>query len=428
LSEPHFYWGNCFVCKKTSSTAAAMKRCTRCKSVYYCSQEHQKFHWKKHKNLCNYLADAGQEVQQFSFFSGMENSETERWKTFRMNAIITCEIMSGKPLELSEKEIFLFPRACRVCHGVQDKMFDCLSCYCVSYCSEQHEQEDHLRHQYSCRLLKIAMLADVYESCVNIGMPAIPSHVDKTDLGTAPDILEFLPQPLISQSEISKKELDHCFLSCQLSGVLTLLDNLHKYRPALKEKDTLVIHVAGASIYEMMGLIKWEYLLHRLPDVKGIEFSFVGPGLQDEDENQPAVPACHTCQSANKCIKYSVSPMRYSLFKQTDSYSSPDLVLVQNAGFSEFKDEAGFEGWDEGWADIKDLVPGSESLLIFTAYTASEAEKDLERLLKYCDVEVLVSHQNPMRSYRPCRDWENDQNKDVFYSNQFVTVVSSNAS
>ena len=38
LAEPHFYWGACYVCRRKSTKENSMKRCTRCKSVYYCSQ------------------------------------------------------------------------------------------------------------------------------------------------------------------------------------------------------------------------------------------------------------------------------------------------------------------------------------------------------------------------------------------------------
>ena len=147
----------------------------------------------------------------------------------------------------------------------------------------------------------------------------------------------------------------------------------------------------------------------------------------EEDENQPSVPTCQSCQSSGKSILYSVFPMRYSEFKKLDAYEPPDLVLVQNAGFSEFDDEGeGVSGWDEGWSDMKDLVPPYPSLLIFTAYTLGEAEKDLERFKKHCETDLLVScSENPMRSWRPCRDWENDQNNDVFYSNQYLSVARS---
>lgn len=37
----------CEVCKEASA-----QRCSRCKSVYYCSKDHQKAHWKQHKKTC----------------------------------------------------------------------------------------------------------------------------------------------------------------------------------------------------------------------------------------------------------------------------------------------------------------------------------------------------------------------------------------
>ena len=43
LAEQHFYWGNCLICKRTSSVTNAMKRCTRCKAAFYCSQVGSKY-------------------------------------------------------------------------------------------------------------------------------------------------------------------------------------------------------------------------------------------------------------------------------------------------------------------------------------------------------------------------------------------------
>ena len=72
------------------------------------------------------------------------------------------------------------------------------------------------------------------------------------------------------------------------------------------------------------------------------------------------------------------------------------------------------------------LHPGA--VLAFTSYTKTEAEADLERFTSQCqqEVEILTScEQNKMRSHRPIRDWEMDQENDVFYSNQLLTVVRS---
>ena len=56
----------------------------------------------------------------------------------------------------------------------------------------------------------------------------------------------------------SKSELDHCFLSCHISGALTLLHAMDRFRPELIKKKNLVIHIVGANMYEILGLIKWE--------------------------------------------------------------------------------------------------------------------------------------------------------------------------
>jgi len=429
-SASHYYWSCCYVCSRKSSQGNVMKRCSRCKCVSYCCQEHQKQNWKEHKRLCKYLSTAAANVEQYNFFSGFNSEDMESWKTFRMNAIKTCEILLSTTLTLAEKEIFLFPRACRTCNATQETMYDCTVCYCVSYCSPQHKQEHEEEHKSMCRNLRLAMVADTYESKVGISLPAIPSNVDKKYMGSAPDITHFIPEPFRSSNkEISKSELDHCFLSCHISGALTLLHAMDRFRPELIKKKNLEIHIVGANMYEILGLIKWEYLLHRLPEVESISYHFVGPDLENsvEDEEQPCVPCCGPCTDNNRSISYSLHPTKYGEFKKQDDYEAPDLILVQNAGFSEYPDNEETIEWTEGWADLPNLVPQSGGLLVFTSYTGGEANKDVERVQKYCDVRVLVSEENPMRSLRPCRDWERDLNKDVFYSNQYYTVVQFNS-
>lgn len=42
----------CAVCGVPKFLAASMMVCSRCKSAYYCSREHQKAHWRVHKRTC----------------------------------------------------------------------------------------------------------------------------------------------------------------------------------------------------------------------------------------------------------------------------------------------------------------------------------------------------------------------------------------
>ena len=43
------------------------------------------------------------------------------WTQFRMNAVKMCQILMGRSLQEWEKEVFLFPRTCRVCHTSRNK-------------------------------------------------------------------------------------------------------------------------------------------------------------------------------------------------------------------------------------------------------------------------------------------------------------------
>jgi hypothetical protein len=63
--------------------------------------------------------------------------------------------------------------------------------------------------------------------------------------------------------------------------------------------------------------------------------------------------------------------------------------------------------------------------LLFTSYTKTEANKDLGLIQKSCpNIQILKSAaKNPFRSHRPIRDFEYDNDCDVFYSNNFFSVV-----
>lgn len=68
LSAPHYHWGSCMVCQVSGTESRPLKRCSRCNAIYYCSPEHQRKHWKRHKSLCGYLSAAAQEVGAECFF------------------------------------------------------------------------------------------------------------------------------------------------------------------------------------------------------------------------------------------------------------------------------------------------------------------------------------------------------------------------
>ena len=87
--------------------------------------------------------------------------------------------------------------------------------------------------------------------------------------------------------------------------------------------------------------------MHRLPDVKSIVYTFVGPELEVSvqeraDGGRARVPNCEDCVSQSRTTRYLNFNMKYEAFKQTAHFQEPDLVLVQNCGFSEFSDEESY--------------------------------------------------------------------------------------
>ena len=51
---------------------------------------------------------------------------------------------------------------------------------------------------------------------------------------------------------------------------------------SLEKFETLVLHIVGSNITEMLGIIKWEYILHRLPKLKSLHLVFIGIELENE--------------------------------------------------------------------------------------------------------------------------------------------------
>ena len=134
---------------------------------------------------------------------------------------------------------------------------------------------------------------------------------------------------------------------------------------------------------------------------------------------------CQECTALGREIRYVMKSMTYKQFKTENNYCKPDMVLIQNCGFHEYEIET--EEWHSGWqAGIASLCALKDIPVIFTSYTKGEARADLQRFLDASDsgVDILVNcEENPMRSYRPIRDWEMDDEKDVFYSNQYINVI-----
>lgn len=67
-------------------------------------------------------------------------------------------LMGAGELSAVEREMVLFARHCEVCHTTdREALQPCLGCFMVSYCCDEHEQQDKARHGPVCRRLLLAL-------------------------------------------------------------------------------------------------------------------------------------------------------------------------------------------------------------------------------------------------------------------------------
>ena len=455
LTAPKYYWGCCQVCKRAGTKDQPLKRCARCNCLFYCSKEHQKSDWKDHKKLCSYLATAAEEVgagiffgQQIEFDDEEDDIEQEKeleekpnektlswksWTKFRVKAAKMAEILLDKPLDPHEKEIFLFPKACRVCRlAKKDGMIDCLDCMSVTYCSEQHWEEHLSQHQSQlCRELKYAMVCDNYESTVSVAAPAIPRQVD-AQFKLEPDMKSHLKFNFNNKTgqDVDLAEMEFRFLSDRLSGPMTIIyaGSTFGLKNGLKiqEMQEFTVHIVGSNIVEMLGIIKWEYILHRLPKLNLLHLVFIGLEMDGEENDGicPDIGSCSKCQDQGRIIKYDIRKMSYDKYCSHPDYVLPDMVCAFNCGFHEFaKVDQAKDTWKPA---LPMLTRHVDVPLIFTSYNLTEAKEDYELILENSPSELMTKAgkvKNPYRSYRSIRDFEFDHDSDVFYCNQYLSVV-----
>jgi len=355
------------------------------------------------------------------------------WTKFRVNAAKMCEILIGRPLAPFEKEVFLFPRACRVCRLAKNMgMKECEFCAGVAYCSEQCMEENIEKHKEAfCTELKYAMVCDNYESTISIAAPGIPEKVDNVfkPFEDMKKHLRFNPSIKIS-ADVDPAEMEFRFLSDRLSGPLTILYGANKYGLSqgkrIENVTELTVHIVGSNVIEMLGIIKWEYIVHRLPKLKTLHLVFIGLELdmEETDGESPDIRSCYHCCEKGRTTKYDIRRMSYENYStKCPDYVQPDIVCAFNCGFHEFANSPDKETWKPAlpWLTRHTGVP-----LIFTSYTQTEALRDYELIRKSSEHDLMIDAcqvRNPFRSYRPVRDFEFDNDCDVFYSNQYLSIV-----
>lgn len=400
----------CQVCKTTSN----LKTCGSCKSLYYCSQEHQKAHWPNHKILCKLLTKTDK-----VFTVDLENSVADRVGYMLMLKVNWC-LNLNRCTTYYEESVLHFRRSCVICN-IRNCNIRCESCLSVFYCSSKHERDHKETHEPFCKLLKLNLDIVLFNFKTKMPKTIFSAKCMQNNLRKLPENLIQLVYILRTENilmfERELKYLEYYSIVDSFAPMANIIFGLEKgnlLKNRLFHKNNLVVHIVGAN--EEEGLWNWgflmEFIIHWIENLQNITLVVIGPRAV---ESKIYEKFCYMCRKKKVITEYVYAPFRYHhVMKKLDK---PDLIVGFNCGF------CCIPSWIES---IPSLTKYEGVPLLFTDGTKDWINADLEVLKNNTNnkIQVLVQPQrNPFSNLSPMKKLEHFKNDPICYSNGYIAVV-----
>ena len=107
-----FYAGHCAVCFSEEATVS----CKNCRMVFYCGETHRNKHLLQHQNICDAISKMLSDSGDSSLFDKLKATDKESLLKIKIDLILKAKTELGRDLLRFEKEMFLYPKTCFVCH------------------------------------------------------------------------------------------------------------------------------------------------------------------------------------------------------------------------------------------------------------------------------------------------------------------------
>ncbi|KAG6918728.1 hypothetical protein DXG01_012213 [Tephrocybe rancida] len=142
-------------------------------------------------------------------------------------------------------------------------------------------------------------------------------------------------------------------------------------------KETLTIHVLGASNVEISYARIFEEILHRLPEVQNLQLVLIGPELSkivatEEISTKFDMETCPTCATRHRKRMHHLYAQTYHEYARGNDFTKPDLAIAFNSGSSQ---EHG-----SSWEETMSVLVKNKTPTVFTAYNQEEAEDEAKLL------------------------------------------------
>lgn len=411
---PFFYHFICHTCKEESTV---LKNCKGCHLVSYCSVDHQKVDWTNHKDLCRCIQELLKKWNVPNIF-GIESKTVDEWRHVRLSLIYCVQEHLSRPLAIDEKQMFYFAKVCRVCFSTNVSTdYKCDQCCTVVYCSEEHRDNHIEKHLLECSELRNCYIIDKLCAELNAKPKKIENYFQfsLSDKTLPDDIMTFI------KDYFQFDGIDSLLFSESLSGSLSLVYSiLSCLQLPLISKESLKIHVIGASIYERSFIKNIEVLFHCISALNELSIFLIGPEYACSINTE--VNLCDICSEKKLSIKGST--LLYHKFVLSQEFEKPDIIVAFNCGYNEFS-KTNKDTWKASLSHVLEL---KDILFMFTSYTKDESIEDyrIVKELSHNNQDNIyfnkVCYENPFRSHRPHRDWEvND--KEIFYLNNYISII-----
>ncbi|XP_071649750.1 uncharacterized protein [Temnothorax longispinosus] len=408
--DAFFYATMCHVCKRFGD-GVQLKMCGGCRMISYCSQEHQKQHWKKHKSLCKAIQKV---VRDYSMDDGGET--TEEWTKKKLMFMDLVSTRLGRCLNMDEMQMFCFPRECLFCHERNKSLESCQKC-AASFCQNH---KDGIEHKGICAPLELCLCTDLFsmrEGNSSLDLHFYLQHISCTS--TFQNMKDFIKAfgNIKTDSEMSYNvwEAQHSdYLTCSLT--LLYVMRLLEYVPKSNKK--LVIHVLGTNESGEIVRTVWDILPRLIGTM--VMVVVIGPKLSCKSNLLNNYDNCLSREK--KYLTFEFHDVLYEDYACSPSFVKPDLVVGFNLYIHKYKLEG--RSSKETWAPSIQMLAKQNCPFVLTSATqySFKKETDIINAILNKEVDHLYSGKNPFASLKPYKTIEM---KYVAYINQYVIIYRS---
>ncbi|XP_033215256.1 uncharacterized protein LOC117171759 [Belonocnema kinseyi] len=416
-SPSFFYASVCSVCHSANTSVT----CNRCKMIFYCGKNHQSEDQLQHKDICKVILGMLNESGAPNLFDKMKKSNSDEWLRTKIELMLKAKSKLGRTLFDHEVQMFLFPKTCFVCH--ESDLSVLRKCGCGTHLCKAHKEDPE--HKKLCSDLFLAFKLTVNKERISkVLVKALPTEGSINLPSSMEDFMD---------SQLKLKEQAFVFYGCKSCNVansqrillsdcltrpLTLLWALKKLD--YKTGSSMIVHVVGATNWEISAQEYWKIILHWLQNLKTLKIVFIGPEIFHLPSDLESALEFPNYSLAGKSFKVESHALRYEEYFQSEFFVQPNIVV----GFNLDIHESEFGISESTWEDMIRTLKKVNTPFILTAGTKEGARKDHRRFFQHLGktVDSLPLERNPYAGSVPERDFETER---LRFSNQYTIIFKN---